>query len=202
MEAEHSSANTPNLPEVATLPLPARLNQKLAQSPALLLAALVAALLLGALIGALVSLAFQPKPVNPSTYTKPLQAQLTTLREQQAYARIITIDYPLDALNYNLMSDNCTYSSSTAECEVDLTNLARDDGQFATDLKALHVPACLASANTLFLQGLPQEVSGAAALEQAVKNNDAGAESTAVTQLSQGFDGVSKAMVAYKSATC
>ncbi len=85
---------------------------------------IVVVALLSAFLGAVIAVHSIPKPQAVT---------LTPLQEQQAYGRVIAIDYPLDVLNNNLAADNCSYSSSTAECEIDLTNLARDDNTFMND---------------------------------------------------------------------
>lgn len=157
---------------------------------------LVVVSLVSAFLGATIAVhSMPPVPKSAAVDLIPLQAQ-------QAYGRVVAIDYPLVVLNSDLAGNDCSVALLTDNCEGDLSTLSRDAGKFVTDLKALKVPACFASANVLFLQALPQLQSGASALEQAVKNNDAAAAKATVSQITQGSDGLERAMAAYKTATC
>lgn len=156
---------------------------------------------LGFLVGIGLMAVVMPKPVDPATYMKPLQAQQVSLKQQQAYARVITIDYPLDVLNFNLMSNDCN-NNLVSSCETDASQVASDAVRFQTDLKARTVPACLAHANSLFLAALQDEVQGGTGLDTALKNNDTTQANAAATSLKNGFDGIESAMAAYKAATC
>ncbi len=160
------------------------------------IALLIVVSLVSAFLGA--TIAVRSMPPTP----KPAVVDLTPLHQQQAYGRVIAIDYPLVVLNSNLAGSDCSSVLSTASCETDLSLLAQDAGRFLTDLKSLKVPACFASADALFLQALPQLQSGASALERAVKDNDAKAASATAPQIKQGSDGLERAMAAYKTATC
>lgn len=157
---------------------------------------LVVVSIVSAFLGATIAMHSMPPAPKASA------VDLIPLQEQQAYGRVVAIDYPLVVLNSNLAGNDCASVLSTANCEGDLSLLSRDAGKFMTDLKALKVPACFASTNAIFLQALPQLQNGATALEQAVRNNDAAAAKATVSQITQGSNGLERAMAAYKTATC
>lgn len=204
-----NTADTSNPPDTTTQPtFGDRLSSLWSRLLAIHYALPAITVVLGFLIGVGLMAAVMPKPVDPATYTKPLlaqqqqlQAQQKLLGQQQAYARVIAIDYPLDVLDYNLMSNDCN-NGSISLCATDASRVGSNALKFQADLKTLKVPSCLSKANGLFLSALQDEATGGAGLSAGLKNNDDAKVSAASTALKNGFDGITNAMTAYKSASC
>lgn len=164
-------------------------------------AVVAGALIIGALVGALVSVALQPKPINPSTYTKPLQVEQTSLQQQTRYGRVVSLNYVLLVSHYNQMVTDLNASNVSAS-EGDATLLSTSTATFLTDLQKTTVPVCLQSTNAAFVQGLTSIQQGASLLDKALVANDAGQSNQAGRQIAQGFDQITTAEGDYAAAVC